>query len=203
MSNSKGNSDTHHTAMLLFDSFCEPREMIMGPHDILLVPAIMHVWSCGPLTSHMDCCADTMSVGLSQCMPRVQPCLPCLENGQAKRIIVDIATLHTQVLGHMLHAQQAWSVGLQAQNNIMRAAVAAQQGKAGSTKGRSGQSDALRRLQVARLQLQGQPEALMPAAKFMVISSQARQYQCSFGMTHPSTNEVREKLGPFMPCKRT
>ncbi|KAK9840022.1 hypothetical protein WJX74_002213 [Apatococcus lobatus] len=43
----------------------------------------------------------------------------------------------------------------QAQNNIMRAAVAAQQGKAGSSKGRRGQADALRRLQVARMQLQG------------------------------------------------
>ena len=43
-----------------------------------------------------------------------------------------------------------------AQSNIMRAAVAAQQGKQGSGKGRSGQQDALRRLQVARMQLQGQ-----------------------------------------------
>ena len=37
----------------------------------------------------------------------------------------------------------------------MRAAVAAQQGKQGSSKGRSSQQDALQRLQVARMQLQG------------------------------------------------
>ena len=46
---------------------------------------------------------------------------------------------------------------MQAQNNIMRAAVAAQQGKQGSSKAKSGQQDALRRLQVARMHLQGQP----------------------------------------------
>ena len=50
---------------------------------------------------------------------------------------------HTlECLGTWLHAEQAWVADMQAQNNIMKAAVAAQQGKAGSAKRRSGQSDA-------------------------------------------------------------